>query len=198
MNQTNLTRGKGLLENFLAQRRARKADSLILPSYRQGRILDIGCGLVPFFLLQTSFQEKFGIDSSTGDLPDNGEIQIHREAIEKDKPIPYQENFFDVVTMLGVLEHFNHEQAASLFKQVYRVLKPHGRFILTTPHPCTSQLLKVLASISLISRQEIEGIQATYSIDSLRSLLKEANFKHNQTHTGYFQVGLNTWVYGEK
>ena len=58
------TRGSGLLEPFLARLRARKANRLIPPHLRSGRILDIGCGSFPYFLAHTSFAEKFALDQA--------------------------------------------------------------------------------------------------------------------------------------
>ena len=198
MNQVNFTRGQGFLENFLVKQRAQKADSFISSSQRKGRILDIGCGLIPYFLLHTDFQEKFGIDSATTTLPQASGIKIHCEAIHKNKALPYQESFLDVVTLLGVLEHFEPEEVSSLFKQIHRILKPQGRFILTTPHPYSGQLLKVLGRFRLISPQEIKDIRASYSVKMMSSFLEEAGFAPSKMHFGCFQGGLNTWVWAEK
>src|SRR5262249_50924979 len=56
------TRGTGKLEGFLAGRRARMADELIPERCREGRVLDIGHGSTPSFLIQTRFRERHGID----------------------------------------------------------------------------------------------------------------------------------------
>jgi hypothetical protein len=57
-----VTRGRGLLEPFLARQRSKIANRLIGAQHRTGRILDIGCGSHPYFLSHTSFKEKFAID----------------------------------------------------------------------------------------------------------------------------------------
>ncbi len=61
-NRSTFTRGKGLLEPTLAKLRTRRANHLIPPGLRTGRILDIGCGSFPYFLSHTSFEEKFAVD----------------------------------------------------------------------------------------------------------------------------------------
>ncbi|MBI5681771.1 MAG: hypothetical protein HZC45_01145 [Deltaproteobacteria bacterium] len=58
----NVTRGYGLLGKLLAHQRSNLANRLIPPSTRNGRILDIGCGFYPLFLLSTEFSEKYGFD----------------------------------------------------------------------------------------------------------------------------------------
>lgn len=57
-----VTRGYGLLEYFLAIQRARIANKFIEDTHKNGRILDIGCGSYPIFLLTSKFMEKIGID----------------------------------------------------------------------------------------------------------------------------------------
>ena len=66
----NVTRGSGYLEKFLAKKRLQMANKLIPTSFRQGKILDIGCGSYPYFLLNTPFRKKYGIDPhvSTGEI----------------------------------------------------------------------------------------------------------------------------------
>lgn len=198
MTHKNFTRGRGYLENFLATRRAKKVDSLILPGQRQGRILDIGCGAVPYFLLQTRFKEKFGIDPCTSALPEGSAITIHSLKIREDTVLPYERDFFDAVTMLGVLEHFSVDEAGSLFKQIFRILKPRGRFILTTPHSGAAWLLKLLAAARLISPKEIKDLKASYPLTTLAALLGAAGFDDKKIFRGHFEGGVNTWVYGEK
>jgi len=59
-----VTRGSGLLEGFLARQRSRQARTLIPPSSGNGRVLDIGCGSYPLFLVGSEFAEKFGLEMS--------------------------------------------------------------------------------------------------------------------------------------
>lgn len=51
----NVTRGYGLLEYFLAIQRTKIANKFIDGAHRNGRILDIGCGSYPIFLLTSKF-----------------------------------------------------------------------------------------------------------------------------------------------
>ena len=64
----NVTPGHGLLEKVLAIKRAGLANSLIIKHGARGRILDIGCGVIPLFLISTSLNEKYGTDPSVNDL----------------------------------------------------------------------------------------------------------------------------------
>ena len=46
--------------------------------------------------------------------------------------LPYQERSFDIVTCSEVIEHLENYRA--LFRQVHRILKPGGLFVVTTPN----------------------------------------------------------------
>lgn len=138
-SQRNATRGVGLLEDVLARQRSRLANRLIPDGYRKGRILDIGCGRYPFFLINTRFTEKCGMDKLVREgydkhFADSG-ITFVRYNIGNEKKLPFGSSHFDVVTMLAVIEHLHPLNLAEGFSEIYRVLKPSGAFIITTPNP---------------------------------------------------------------
>lgn len=56
------TRGFGILEQFLSLRRMRKAQELITKHGKKDSILDVGCGSYPTLLINSTFNEKYGID----------------------------------------------------------------------------------------------------------------------------------------
>jgi len=127
----NMTRGHGVLEPLLARLRANKANKLIPSELRQGRILDIGCGSYPYFLSHTSFASKFSIDQQqpTRNFEDIEWIVLD---LNHDPQIPYDNDYFDVITLLAVIEHLDPNMLTILFKETYRLLKPGGILLLTT------------------------------------------------------------------
>jgi len=58
----NKTKRRDLLENLLSRKRAGIVDNLIPDNLRKGRILDIGCEKMAFFLINAKFSEKYGLD----------------------------------------------------------------------------------------------------------------------------------------
>lgn len=92
------------------------------------RHLDIGCG-DGYFLRRSKCQERFGLDRLLGD-----------NITDK---LDFADSYFDYVTMLAVVEHFHSPE--DIFKEVARVLKPGGRFIITTPRKSADLLIKVYA-----------------------------------------------------
>ena len=105
--------------------RAVNAEKYMKPAERH---LDIGCG-DGYFLRRSKCQERFGLDKLLGD-----------EVIDK---LDFPDSYFDYVTMLAVIEHLSCPEG--IFKEVARVLRTGGRFIVTTPRKSADLLIKVYA-----------------------------------------------------
>ncbi|MFH1052998.1 MAG: class I SAM-dependent methyltransferase [Candidatus Woesearchaeota archaeon] len=189
------TRGYGLLENFLSKKRAKVANKFILDRHREGNILDIGCGSYPYFLLHTGFKEKFGLDDSASEIDG---VKIIKQNLEGEFKIPFKGNEFSVVTMLAVFEHIEKEKLVDALREIKRVMKSGGRFILTTPCPWTDLLLRVMAKLKLISKEEIEEHKGSYNYKSIRKYLILAGFEREKIKLGYFELFLNNWAYADK
>ena len=199
MGDAKVTRGNGLLEAFLAKKRARMAEKLIPDHLRKGAILDIGCGTTPFFLLNTKFNEKHGIDpevNETGKTKDN--IRLCKLDIEENSNLPFEDDSFEVITMLAVLEHLDRDKLALILSEINRVLKKDGRLILTTPSPKADGLLKMMAKLNLVSKEEMEEHKYAYDHDELKGHLIEAGFKEEHIKTGHFELFLNNWACAHK
>ena len=111
----------------------RKYDDLLATSLGDhSAVLDVGCGrefpLAPK-LLKTG-AEVHGIDPAldTESVPDRAGVTIKRGTAEA---IPYPDDRFDVVVSRSVLEHVQNPLV--VFRELYRVLKPGGKFVFLTP-----------------------------------------------------------------
>ena len=195
--KTRFTRGKGLLEPYLARRRASIANRLIPAELRAGRILDVGCGSFPYFLAHTAFKEKFAIDQ----LPparENKEIRWHTLDLNTDPALPFGNAYFDVVTMLAVAEHLNPTSLEKLLTEVHRTLKPGGRVIITTPAAHADSLLRWMARIGLVSAEEINEHAFAYTLPLLGWSFGRAGFGLGRVRFGSFELGLNLWALADK
>ncbi|HOW54472.1 MAG TPA: class I SAM-dependent methyltransferase [Syntrophorhabdaceae bacterium] len=201
--QRNVTRGHGRLEGFLAKKRAGKANSLIPGALKNGRVLDVGCGFSPYFLTQTEFSEKYGLDRGIDEglrkeFQKSHEIMLVDFDIEYSHQIPFSDGFFDVVTMLAVFEHFEPAIVPGIVSEIIRVLKPGGVFIMTTPARWTKGLLKLLARINMVSREEIEEHKGAYTRSQVLAILERCGFSRPFIRSGYFELFMNIWARAKK
>lgn len=195
------TRGRGIFEDFLARLRIKKVNSLIPRIARSGIILDIGCGSYPLFLLKTFFFEKYGLDKSISkeivQQLSKKQLSIQKLDIEK-QGIPFNENFFDVITMLAVFEHIDPLKLQGVINEIHRALKPGGLFIMTTPAPWSDLILKIMAKLKLVSPEEIYDHKDIYTVGKISSILQKGGFNENNIRSGYFEFGLNIWATAKK
>ena len=197
MEPKRFTRGKGFLEPFVAKLRAQKANRLIPPTLRRGRILDVGCGSFPYFLSHTAFQEKFGVERAK--RPDSaGAISWHELDLNKEPHLPFEDGFFSVITMLAVVEHLDPNSMVKIFQETHRTLQPGGMLVVTTPAAWSDRILRGLAATRLLSAEEIHEHVFAYTLPLLGWYFGKANFDMTKSRFGYFEMGLNMWATAER
>lgn len=174
------------------------ARSLIPSGHPRGRIVDIGCGTLPLFLASSDFADKIGLDKSfnqsLGQSFTSSSFRLIEHDIEKVGELPLESNCCDAVTALAVIEHLEPDRLNPLFAEVYRILKPGGVYILTTPAPWTDGLLRIMARLKLVSPTEIDEHKGVYDRTSLFAMLVTAGFPEEGLRGGYFELGLNFWT----
>jgi len=102
-------------------------------AYMTTKTLDIGCGKVP--KNPFSMDEVYGID-----IREDIDAKIFRADLVVE-PIPFIDDFFDVVSAYDFIEHvprviYMPQRKfcfVELMNEIYRVLKPGGRFYSFTP-----------------------------------------------------------------
>jgi len=194
------TRGKGLLEPTLAYLRTKRADLLIPSELRSGRILDIGCGSYPYFLAHTSFKEKFAVDQlpMSNEISTQNRIEFHALNLNLEPNLPFKDNFFEIVTLLAVVEHLNPDSMALLFRESRRILKPGGMVILTTPAAWSDGLLRLMSKFDLVSAEEIREHSFAYTLPLIGWHFGQAGFEMTKIKFGYFELMLNMWATAQK
>jgi ubiquinone/menaquinone biosynthesis C-methylase UbiE len=115
----------------------------------------------------------------------------------KDK-LPFEDNFFDVVTMLAVFEHIEPAKLTGLLSEIRRILKPGGMSVMTTPAVWTDRLLRALAKIRLVSPAEIEEHKDAYSFKKITKFLTQAGLSDQRLKFGYFELFMNIWATATK
>ncbi len=190
------TRGKGLLEPYLARLRTRRANQLIPSDLRAGRILDIGCGSFPYFLAHTAFREKFAVDQlpMAQETAMKNSIEFFTLDLNREPNLPFDTDFFSAVTLLAVVEHLNPDSLALLLKECHRVIQPSGALILTTPAAWSDGLLRFMARLNLVSAEEIHEHAFAYTLPLIGWHFGQAGFEMAKVKFGYFEFMLNMWA----
>lgn len=197
----NVTRGYGILEGYLARKRVKMANKLIPSAHRKGRILDIGCGSYPLFLMNTEFSEKYAIDKNMINNEQElmfSNIKFVDYDIDKGKGIPFDNDYFDIVSMLAVFEHIEPELLPVILTETYRILRNGGIYIMTTPSSWTHGLLKLMGKLNMVSHVEIAEHKGAYSLSTISSMLQDASFREDKIMSGYFEMFMNTWTIANK
>jgi ubiquinone/menaquinone biosynthesis C-methylase UbiE len=100
-------------------------------SGRSLKILDVGCGTGANMLAFSPYGEVHGVDPSSQAVTFCERRSVSRVKQASVENLPYPDSFFDVVTILDVLEHTDDDLAA--LKEVKRVAKPDALIISTVP-----------------------------------------------------------------
>ncbi len=94
------------------------------------RILDVGCGTGANLEMLAQFGESEGVDVSDDALEfcKAKGLKAHKGLAES---LPFQDESFDVVTALDVVEHLDDDVAG--LREMHRVLKSDGRTLIFVP-----------------------------------------------------------------
>jgi ubiquinone/menaquinone biosynthesis C-methylase UbiE len=177
---------EALLEPLLRQMRLYKVSSYIP---QNAKVLDIGCGRRASLLkaIAPKIQYGVGIDFKVEPVPVRN---VKTLQLKLDRDLPFEDKCFDVVTMLAVLEHIEHEQA--ILNEIRRVLKKKGKLVLTVPSIWSQSVLEFLSyRLRIIDEAEIRDHKRYYNRERLNDVLireaKFTNFEHR-----YFQFWMNS------
>ncbi len=105
------------------------------------RILDLGCGVgTCAFHAARRGAESYGLDFSPASVRMAQELSARYSVpgklsflVGNAKAIPFGASFFDKVVSADFFEHITDDEKDIVLRQVRRVLKPGGRFVLFTP-----------------------------------------------------------------
>ena len=154
---------EALLEPLLRRLRLRKVLSHIPP---KSRVLDVGCGRSAAFLkaIAPRIDQGVGVDFK---VPNTQIGNIETREVKFDGVLPFADSSFDVVTMLAVLEHIEYETL--ILKEIHRVLKRHGKLVLTVPSVWAQPVLEFLAyRLKIVDEAEIRDHKRYYDRQTLK------------------------------
>jgi ubiquinone/menaquinone biosynthesis C-methylase UbiE len=155
-------------------------------------LLDIGCGWKAELLraAEPYIASGVGIDFKAPDLQDP---KLQTISVTLDSTLPFDDDCFDVVTLMAVLEHLQNPDA--ILREARRVLKKGKGILLgTVPSKWGKPVLEFLAyTAGIVNPDEILDHKQYFDKASLTAILREAGF--NDIRHKYFQLGMNNfWI----
>ena len=95
--------------------------------------------------------------------------------------IPFEDNTFDGVFTNGSLHEWS--QPIRVFDEVYRVLKPGAKYFMSDMrrdmNPFVKGFMKLMVKPKEIRPSFVSSINASYTIDEIRSILDQSNLKES-------------------
>lgn len=117
---------------FASRTRALKAIlDYLLPKKPDFRLLDVGCGAGNMIHHLSHYGQVKGleIDPRPVKMARQRGYDVHQ--FDATQPMPFDNNSFDAVTALDVIEH--NQDDLAILADSYRVLKPGGHIVITVP-----------------------------------------------------------------
>ncbi len=171
---------------------------------KKSKILDVGCGPGRYLhhLNSMGFLDLTGLDAS------NEAINLLKKLVPQAKPVcadatsmPFEDSTFDIVLMVGVFYEIEApEMHAKLFKEIYRILKPQGKFILinNSPYHLGERLYSFTQKLEL---NYLRGEEKTFfcwrvSHGNIKRILSDFSFGLLSSHPANVAQGLFRFLYG--
>lgn len=153
--------------------------------------LDVGCGPGSFISILSDDVDSIGVDVT------NVQVEYARSKYERRGKrfsviapgiLPFRQDSFDIVTLLELVEHISAREAELLLGEVFRVLRPRGKVVLTTPNyaslwPVLEILVNRFGGVAY-THQHI----TKYVRSSLRALIIQAGFQDVSVETCLFSA----------
>lgn len=192
-NVSHFQKKEPLLENILRTLRFRQIEKYV-PS--DSYVLDLGCGYQGKLLqlLSNKIKRGVGYDISVSKKPIANNIKLTSGSLNT--KLPFKKSNFDLVIASAVIEHVKHPNL--LISEGYRLLKPKGQLLLTTPSAKARSLLEWLAKLKLLSREEIADHKRYYTKEKLINLLTKNGFSEKKIEVSTFELGFNIFVKATK
>lgn len=165
-----------------------------MPQRKHIRILDIGCG-DGVLLSRIKIGKLYGVDLDQSSLNYAARMVKAKLVRGSAESLPFRPNYFDVVVATEIIEHLLHP--TKLLAEARRVLKPAGRFILTTPVKNESGLTDSL-HVREFSPTEVKKLVAQYfkqvRVITSHPLWLKKIYTWKAGRLGRYQFDLGRWL----
>ena len=125
---------KESIEEDKNEKRPNEIFDTVSSTLKEGnRILDVGCGDGYFALyVKDKFRRSYGAEIAEEVAHIAQKQGIFTTVMDLSSSLSYKDNTFDAVTCLEGIEHLLNP--CHLLSEMYRILRPDGQLVLTTPN----------------------------------------------------------------
>lgn len=125
---------KESIEEDQNEKRPNEIFDTVSSTLKEGnRILDVGCGDGYFALyVKDKFRRSYGAEIAEEVAHIAQKQGVFTTIMDLNSSLSYKDNTFDAVTCLEVIEHLLNP--CHLLSEMYRILRPDGQLVLTTPN----------------------------------------------------------------
>lgn len=167
------------------------ADALGIKVEKKTRVLDLGCGWgrhMRFFWQLVDGENLYGADIDPKFIALCKELFPSGDFINNDRepPLPLESDSFDIVWSYSVFTHINQEYNLKWMKEIHRVLRKGGMFILTTQG---RDFIKFCYSFAGQSTFEHEWFKLLAQIFKSPQEVEAANKNFERGLFQYFRIG---------
>ncbi|HEY6958786.1 MAG TPA: methyltransferase domain-containing protein [Candidatus Limnocylindria bacterium] len=159
--------------------------------------LDLGCGVGHTLRrIAPRVRSAVGADATAGMLEGARTVLARANitnallVVTPAETLPFLDGSFDVVTCRLAAHHFIDAGAA--FREVHRVLRPGGRFILSDNYAPDDEALDRFINTLEVTRDHTH-VRA-HTIRGWRELLEQAGFDVTDESRGAFRVEIEPWL----
>ncbi len=132
---------------------------------RKRRILDVGCGTGALLKYFSRYGSAQGVDMDEDAIAFCHMRGAHSVQKVGPLPLPFEDDTFDLITILDVLEHIDDDEGT--LRELYRILRPGGMLMISVP---AYQFLWG-------PQDEISKHKRRYIAPQIRVLLKQTGFQ---------------------
>jgi SAM-dependent methyltransferase len=162
----------------------------------RGLCLDIGCGPGNLFIKNHMKGQGTGVDV----FPYTG---LSQKNIVDPMRLPFRDRSFGTVTLIAAINHIPESKRAGEIREIYRVLRPGGRLIVTMGNPLAEIIVHKLSGAlnkeDMDTERGMEEDESYYMTDGeIRKALSAAGFAIHSKKRFWSQWGLNHMLIGLK
>jgi SAM-dependent methyltransferase len=180
---------------WLSQRAIRRH----LPKRNDLEVLELGCGYraAQLLVLEPRLKRGVGVDFQIApELRTRDKFSFYEGAIDDMLP-KLEDQTFDAVMLISVLEHLVHPQL--VLQSAWGLLKPSGLLLINVPTWVGKRFLEFSAfRLGLSPKVEIDDHKMYYAKRDLWPMLVRAGCKPSQIHLRYHKFGLNLFAAATK